>query len=38
MAQVSAYRTAFLVHGVALTLLGAAYVTASLRPRDQSAG
>lgn len=31
MAQFSAYRTAFLVHGVALAVLGSAYVAASLR-------
>lgn len=33
MAQFSAYRTAFLVHGVALTLLGVAYAAVSLRRR-----
>lgn len=31
MAQFSAYRTAFLVHGVALAILGVAYVVMSLR-------
>ena len=31
MAQFSAYRTAFFVHGVALAVLGSAYVAASLR-------
>ena len=33
MAQFSAYRTAFLVHGVALTLLGVGYALAFLRRR-----
>jgi len=33
MAQFSAYRTAFLVHGIALTLLGAGYAVVSLRRR-----
>jgi hypothetical protein len=33
MAQFSAYRTAFLVHGIALTILGATYAIASLRRR-----
>jgi len=33
MAQFSAYRTAFLVHGVALALLGATYAVMSLRRR-----
>jgi hypothetical protein len=38
MAQFSAYRTAFLVHGVALTVLGVTYVTWTLLRRDPSAG
>ena len=37
VAQISAYRTAFLVHGVALTLLGLAFAAALLRRRSQDA-
>ena len=33
VAQASAYRLSFLTYGIGLTLLGAAYATASLRRR-----